>query len=42
MVIDGYLRYVATNFQWLHNEFSRVGYVNLTDDQGNLVTVQGA
>ncbi len=35
MVIDGYLRYVAANFQQLHNEFGRVGY-------GNLMIVQGA
>ncbi len=33
-VIGGYLRYVAVNFQQLHNEFGRVGYVNLLDDQG--------
>ncbi len=42
MVIGGYLRYVAVNFQWLHNEFGRVGYVNLMDDQENLIIVQGA
>ncbi len=34
MVIGGYLWYVAANFQWLHNKFGRVGYVNLMDDQG--------
>ncbi len=33
-VIGGYLRYFAAHFQWLHKTFSRVGYVNLTDDQG--------
>ncbi len=33
-VIGGYLQYVAANFQQLQNEFGRVGYVNLTDDQG--------
>ncbi len=33
-VIGCYLRYVAANFQWLYNEFGRVGYVNLTDDEG--------
>ncbi len=42
MVIGGYLQYVAVNFQWLHNEFGRVGYINLTDEQGNLKIVQGA
>ncbi len=33
MVIGGYLRYVEVNFQRWH-KFGRVGYVNLTDDQG--------
>ncbi len=33
-VIGGYLWYVEVNFQRLHNKFGRVGYVNLTDDQG--------
>ncbi len=32
-VVDGYLRYVAENFQRLQ-EFGRVGYINLMDDQG--------
>ncbi len=41
MVIDGYLKYVAANLQWLH-EFGRVGYVNLMDDRGNLTIVEGA
>ncbi len=42
MVIGGYLWDVAVNFQWLHNEFGRLGYVNLMDDQVNLMIVQGA
>ncbi len=41
-VIDGYLQYVAENFQWLYNEYGRVGYINLTDDHRNLMIVQGA
>ncbi len=41
MIIGGYLWYVAVNFQRLHNEFGRVGYVNLPDDNGNLTIVQG-
>ncbi len=32
-VIGGYLLYIATNLQWLYNEYDRVGYVNLADDQ---------
>ncbi len=32
-VVGGYLQYIAANFQQLHNEFGRVGFVNLTDDQ---------
>ncbi len=36
MVIGSYLQYVPANFLWLH-KFGRVGYVNLTDDQGNLM-----
>ncbi len=42
MVIGSYLQYVAVNFQQLHNEYGRVGYVNLIDEQGNLTIVQGA
>ncbi len=42
MVICDYLRYVAANVQRLHNKFGGVGYVHLTDDQGNLMIVQGA
>ncbi len=41
-VIGSYLWYVAANFQRLHNKFGRVGYVNLMDDQRNLMIVQGA
>ncbi len=41
MVISSYLRYIAANFQQLHM-YGRVGHVNLTDDQGNLMIVQGA
>ncbi len=33
MVIGGYLWYIAANFQRIH-EYGRVGYVNLTIDQG--------
>ncbi len=42
MVIGSYLWYIAANLQWLHNEYGRMGYVNLTDEQGNLMIVQGA
>ncbi len=41
MVIGSYLRYVAVNFQRLHNTFGRVGYVNLTDDQGLFKEYEG-
>ncbi len=30
----GLSTYTAANFQWLHNEFGRVDYVNLMNDQG--------
>ncbi len=32
MAVGGYLWYFAANFQWLHNEYGMVGYVNLTDE----------
>ncbi len=38
-VIGVYLRYVAANVHQLHNKLGRVGYVNLTDDQGNLMII---
>ncbi len=34
IIIGGYLQYIAANFQWIHNEFGMVGYVNLMQDQG--------
>ncbi len=33
-VIGSFLLYVAANFQQLHNEFGRVGDLNLIDYQG--------
>ncbi len=42
MVIGGYLWYVEVNFQWFHNEYGRVGHLNLNDDQRNLTIVQEA
>ncbi len=41
MVIGSYLQYLAANFQQLH-VYGRVCYINLTDDHGNLMFVQGA
>ncbi len=40
-VTGGYLWYIAVNFQWLHKDYDREGYVNLTDDQGNQMIVEG-
>ncbi len=33
-VTGSYLQYIAVNFQRLHNEYGRVGYVNLMEDHG--------
>ncbi len=41
MVIGSYQQYIAANFPQLHNEYGRGGYINLMDDQGNLMIVQG-